>query len=358
MLAAIAATIAALQVIRCLEDHQSATVKIEILRFGFGPFGSFHLHRCKSRYFRSMMWSTSSIHKTKNECLELPGIKGSGIEIWIKREDLLHSEVSGNKWRKLKYNILQAIDLGAEGVVTKGGAHSNHILATAAAAKAHALKALCFIRGHEVMSNPTLDRSRALGAVIIPVSREDYKKGITELLQLHSCDNENWFQVPEGGSNALGVKGCEEILSDEDKRSFDVVAVSLGTGGTALGLLRSLAHTQSLYVYPAIKGSRHRDLLESLRMSTEDPLKRLTFRTAYHEGGYAKMSPELLGFMRMMYRETGIKTDPVYTGKMLFGLYTDIVNGYFDSGTRILAIHTGGLQGIRAMEDRLGEQIF
>jgi len=358
MFAAIATTIAAFEVIGFLEDHQSTTVEIEILWFGFRSFGSIHNQQFKSRYFHSMMWSNTLIHKTENQRLELPGMEGTEVELWLKREDLLHPEVSGNKWRKLKYNILEAIHLDLRGVVTKGGAHSNHILSVSAAAHAHGLEAVCFIRGHEVRSNPTLDRARSMGARIIPVTRSEYAKDINELVKLHLEDADSWFQVPEGGSNSLGVKGCEEILSEEDRQAFDVVAVSLGTGGTALGLLRSLASAQGLFVYPAIKGTEHLRLMDSLGMTFDDPIERLTFRTDYHEGGYAKMSSDLLDFMRLMHKETGIKTDPVYTGKLLFGLYSDIRDGYFNPGTRVLAIHTGGLQGIVAMEERLGEQIF
>lgn len=288
----------------------------------------------------------------------------NGVELWLKREDLIHPEVSGNKWRKLKYFLQDFETNGKDTILTFGGAFSNHLAATAALGKMAGIPTKAMVRGEEVNLNPTLDFCRQQGMEIMPLSRKEYAtKDNEEFLQALEVTLPNVYIIPEGGKGSLGIKGCTEILDDVEQ-SFDYVAVCAGTGTTAAGLLMHPS-CKKLLCFSALKGGSFlrqaikRQLLDyQLRFSTHfDEEKLLTDRFLleenYHFGGYGKVTVELIDFMNQFYRKHQLKLDPVYTAKMMYGILEKIERKEFEPGTSILAIHTGGLQGIKGMNERL-----
>jgi 1-aminocyclopropane-1-carboxylate deaminase len=294
---------------------------------------------------------------SRNHFIEMEILSQKGISLFVKREDEIHPIVSGNKWRKLKYHLKAAIEKDSIGILTFGGAYSNHIAATAYAAREAGLKAIGFIRGERIEPlNPTLAAAEGQGMELHFISRTTYRLNKEEVT-VQFDPNTEFHHVPEGGADALGVQGCMEILTLSDKETFDIVCCSSGTGTTAAGLYQSLGSKQKLRVYPALKGDFARKDIDKLlkKKSNKDVLSMVE---DYHFGGYAKTTTELFDFMRNFYNQTGMQTDPIYTGKMLFGLFEDIHSGLISEGSRILAIHTGGLQGIQGIEMREGIRLF
>ena len=281
-------------------------------------------------------------YEIPNEKVVLPF--PDGIELYIKREDLLHAEISGNKFRKLKYNIQEAIHLGKKKLLTFGGAYSNHIAATAAAGCLAGIETLGVIRGEELeskfMDNPTLRKAYADGMRFKFVSRADYrKKNEREFRANLTQEFGDVYVIPEGGTNLLAVKGCEEILKEQDA-FFDVICCAVGTGGTISGLINTASEHQAILGFPALKGDF---LFEDIRKFATRSNWDLILE--YHFGGYGKCDGVLLDFLRDFELKTNIPLDPVYTGKMIYGIIALIGKGFFKPKTKILAIHTGGLQG-------------
>ncbi|KAA2219936.1 1-aminocyclopropane-1-carboxylate deaminase/D-cysteine desulfhydrase [Maribacter flavus] len=286
--------------------------------------------------------------QVENQYVELPILREKQVVLAIKREDLIHPLISGNKFRKLKYNILKAQESGHTKIVTFGGAFSNHIAATSAAAKIANLEAIGVIRGEELVNtwreNPTLKRAHENGMRFKFVSREIYRQR-SEPEFLISLQNEfgDFYPIPEGGTNDLAIKGCEEILHPLDTE-FDFICVCVGTGGTMTGLINVSGNNQQVLGFPVLKG----DFL-STEIKKLSGKKNWSLNQKYHFGGYAKINEELVHFINRFKQQTGIPLDPVYTGKMMYGLLDMVRNDNFAPGTRILAIHTGGLQGIFGM---------
>lgn len=296
----------------------------------------------------------SSIYKSKpiTQKVNFPGFDLNGCSVYIRREDLIHPLVSGNKYRKLKYNIQFALEQGYEQLLTFGGAYSNHILATAVAANNAGLRSIGIIRGEElselVNSNPTLRTAKKYGMDLQFISRDAYRnKESVAYLNALRLQYPKAYILPEGGNNALAVKGCEEILQAEDK-AFRVIVTAVGTGGTMAGIVKSSLPHQKVLGYSVLNGTFQQ---ETLLKYTEK--KNYFITDAYNFGGYAKVDEELIKFINEFKEETGIPLDPVYTGKMLYGIRECIKNELFDENSRILAIHTGGLQGIEGMNTLL-----
>ena len=276
----------------------------------------------------------------------------SGISLYIKREDLLYPEVSGNKFRKLKYKLIEAKNQQKNTLLTFGGAFSNHISAVAAAGKMLNFKTIGVIRGEELgedpektlIENPTLKFAASCGMQFEFVSRAAYReKHLPEFEEKLREKFGNFYLLPEGGTNELAVKGCEEILTDSDK-DFDFICCPAGTGGTVSGIINSALAHQKILGFSALKG----DFLipEISKYTSKDNWELIT---DYHFGGYAKISAELISFLNDFQKKYQIPLDPVYTGKMLFGIFEMIEKSEFPRNSRILAIHTGGLQGISGM---------
>ncbi len=275
-------------------------------------------------------------------------INNPDITLYIKREDLLHPFISGNKFRKLKYNLLQAKANNHHTLLTFGGAFSNHILAVAAAGKEQNFKTIGIIRGEELISkideNPTLQKAQEFGMQFEFVPRETYRnKNDTAFLEKLKLKHGFFYLIPEGGTNALAIKGCNEILTKEDE-DFDYICCAVGTGGTISGIINCSKSSQQVLGFPALKGNF---LNEDIRKFTKNNNWELI--TDYHFGGYGKVSADLIGFINDFKKENDIFLDPIYTGKMVFGVIDLINKNYFPKGSKILLIHTGGLQGIKGM---------
>lgn len=285
---------------------------------------------------------------TVNQEIVLPILTKKRVSLFIKREDLLHPLLSGNKFRKLKYNLIEAKKLGLDTLLTFGGPYSNHIAATAYAGKLKGFKTIGIIRGDELSekwkANPTLLLASEHGMRFKFISRNDYreKENPSYVRKLQS-EFGACHILPEGGTNALAVKGCEEILTPADA-DFDVICCAVGTGGTLAGIINSSLENQRVLGFPALKGDF---LSEDIRNFVLKENWKLI--TDYQFGGYAKVSAELIDFVNDFKRKTQIPLEPVYTGKMVFGILDLVRQGYFLPGTKILAIHTGGLQGIAGM---------
>ena len=287
--------------------------------------------------------------KTHNDLITIDSLD---VTLYLKREDLIHPYISGNKYRKLKYNIKEALTQNCDSLLTFGGAYSNHIAAVAYAGSNYGLKTIGIIRGDElaveIPNNPTLTFAQQHGMQFKFLSRSSYREKMSNsfLEELNDQFN-NFYLIPEGGTNALAVKGCEEILTDNDCQ-FDYICCSVGTGGTMSGLINASKSHQTILGFPALKGDfLTNDIEKFVTTSNWEILN------DYNFGGYAKISHELVNFINGFKREYNILLDPIYTSKMMFGVLDLIRNNYFSKGARILAIHTGGIQGVDGMNLKL-----
>jgi len=291
--------------------------------------------------------------KSHNEVIKFSLIKD--VELTIKREDKIHADISGNKYRKLKYNLISAKENDFDTLLTFGGAFSNHIAATASAGAEFGFKTIGIIRGNElkdkILDNPTLKFAQKCGMKFKFVTRELYRNK-TDSKFLNDLKKEfgNIYFLPEGGTNELAIKGCEEILTDIDDL-YNFVCVAVGTGGTISGLINSSGTHQRILGFPALKG----DFL-SKEISLLSSKDNWSLIPEYHFGGYGKINSALITFINQFKQETKIPLDPIYTGKMLFGIVDLIKKGYFLKGSKILVIHTGGLQGIKGMNMKLQQK--
>ncbi|WP_408040040.1 1-aminocyclopropane-1-carboxylate deaminase/D-cysteine desulfhydrase [Tenacibaculum amylolyticum] len=293
---------------------------------------------------------------TKNQQIQLPILKEKEIELWIKREDQIHEFVSGNKFRKLKYNIQEAQKQQKNTLLTFGGAYSNHIVATAVAGHLSGCETIGVIRGEELANNlekvlrenKTLQVASENGMKFEFVTREEYREKETPIfVENLRKKHGDFYLIPEGGTNALAIKGCQEILTKEDEK-FDYICVAVGTGGTISGLIESAKEHQKVIGFPALKGDF---LSKDIQKITNK--QNWELNTAYHFGGYGKFSTGLIRFINEFKEKTNILLDPIYTGKMLYGIVDLVKKDGFKKGSKILTIHTGGLQGIDGANKRL-----
>ena len=288
-----------------------------------------------------------------NQLIEMPN--NFGVELYLKREDKIHPFISGNKYRKLKYNLIESQNKKHDTLLTFGGAYSNHIAAVASAGKEFGFKTIGVIRGEEladkISENPTLSVAQNCGMQFKLISREVYRTKTTSSF-INTLKNElgNFYMIPEGGTNELAVKGCEEIFIEEDK-TFDIICCPVGTGGTISGLINASEPNQKILGFAALKG----DFLQK-EIGKFTAKSNWELVTDYHFGGYAKINSTLVEFINRFKQEYNIPLDPIYTGKMMFGIFDLIKKGYFKKGAKILAIHTGGLQGIDGMNIKLKQK--
>lgn len=277
-----------------------------------------------------------------------PVLEQAGIQLFIKREDLNHPFVSGNKWWKLKYNLEEARRLGKKTLLTFGGAYSNHIYATAAAAKECGFESIGIIRGEETLPlNSTLAFAKACGMQLHYVSREAYrlKDEPSFKLKLHEAYGD-FHLIPEGGSNALAVRGVKEFAEALSEKEFDHVCVPAGTGGTLAGLVAGFNGKQNIVGFSVLKGGEflHDAVRALLTRSSCIDFQNWRIETAYHHGGYGKVTKDLTAFIAAFEKKHAISLDAVYTGKMMFGIFDMIKKGMFRHGSTISVIHTGGLR--------------
>ena len=288
-----------------------------------------------------------------------PSDNPQGVMLSIKREDLIHPEVSGNKWRKLKYNLAFAQQTGHDTLLTFGGAFSNHIFAVAAAAKELGLKSIGVIRGEAHLPyNPTLQYALDQGMTLKHISRADYKLKTTKAFQSGLTQEfGKFYLVPEGGTNAMAIMGAAEIVGDLANQ-YDLFALPVGTGGTMSGIVSGLNGQGQVLGFASLKGDfLESDVRQQLDHMGLGHLKNYSVNNDYTFGGYAKYDDALIKFINHFKDKFGIPLDPIYTGKMMYGIMEMIRRGEFPEGSKILVIHTGGLQGVAGFNQRFGDLI-
>lgn len=281
------------------------------------------------------------------------------IKVFFKRDDLIHESISGNKWRKLKYNLE-----ASEGrtIVTFGGAYSNHIAASAAACNYYKVNSIGIIRGERPKKmNNTLLLAEKMGMKLEFISRQEYKtKNSPAFLEKVKKKHENPFIIPEGGANQQGLRGCTEVI-DELPSDFHYIVTAVGTGATIAGISMGLKKEQKAIGIVVLKGAEYlKDEIDDFIFngSKENTDTKYVLNHDYHFGGYAKIDDELIQFMNDFYLKHQIKTDPVYSGKSLYALYDMIKKDMFPPHSKIIYYHCGGLQGIEGMEKRYGIELF
>jgi 1-aminocyclopropane-1-carboxylate deaminase len=294
--------------------------------------------------------------------IHLLAFNNKNIKLFVKRDDLIHEMISGNKWRKLKFNVKQCRALKHEQILTFGGAYSNHLLATAAACKNEELKSIGIVRGEELNdgSNHMLQQCAAFGMQLVFVSRDEYalrhEKEYHEELVLRFPGA---MVIPEGGANYYGMIGCQEIMAETDN-DFDYVFVAQGTGTTSCGILLSIPEHTQLVVVPVLKGfDSHNEMRKLFSYSgfpmeiIDELLAQVCVMDAHHFGGYAKYSEELLGRMEKVFNETAVPLDPIYSGKAFVAML-DFIEKHNLHDAKILFVHTGGILGGKAIEKAEG----
>ena len=273
-------------------------------------------------------------------------MKESEVKLLIKCEYLNHPAISGNKWWKLKYNLEEAVRLKQHTLLTFGGAYSNHIYATAAAAKEVGLKSIGIIRGEEVPPlNRTLAFAESCGMKLQYISRENYRLKTKEsfIQKLHDQFGD-FYLIPEGGTNALAIKGVAEFASTlVSEVDFDYLCLPVGTGGTMSGMVQGLSREKNIFGFSVLKGGGF--LNDEVKRWVGDSIDNWSIVEDYHFGGYAKTTNELLNFMSDFEKRHQLQLDQVYTAKMMFGIFELVQKGFFKEGSTVLALHTGGLQG-------------
>ncbi|MFN0049866.1 MAG: 1-aminocyclopropane-1-carboxylate deaminase/D-cysteine desulfhydrase [Cytophagales bacterium] len=286
--------------------------------------------------------SLSITQSIKNDLLDEKKI---GLD--VKREDLIHPYLSGNKWRKLKYNIAEAQKQGKTRLLTFGGAHSNHIYATAAAGKLYGFETIGIIRGDELMpDNETLAFAKTCNMMLKFLSRAAYRlKAEGAFLEELEAEFGDFYWLPEGGTNALAIEGCEEIVSTQDFAKYDYVALMMGTGGTISGVLNASNGRSHIIGISALKGEFMKAEIDKLNDKYQlKGCQNYTIFTQFHHGGYGKNDPKLEVFINKFMDKTEIPVEYVYTGKLFHALFDLAGNDFFKPNSKILAIHTGGLR--------------
>lgn len=282
-------------------------------------------------------------------------IRKNQSDVDMLRLDKIHPIVSGNKYYKLKYFLEDAINKKKDTVVTFGGYYSNHLHATAFTCKQAGLHSIGYIRGTEPpVLNDTLKDCIKFGMELRFVPTAAFEHTQRECILDAS---ENLQCIPMGGNGLLGIQGASEILEFEEASTYDFIIAAAGTGTTAGGLLQQLNPHQQLILFSAVKNNFSLiDEIINLEPSLSIKRNQLSVFWDFHCGGFGKSNEELIQHMNWFYKEHAIETDFVYTGKMMLGFYQLLNNGYFPQESKILIIHSGGLQGNRSL--RSGSLIF
>lgn len=264
-----------------------------------------------------------------------------GVKLFIKREDMIHPYISGNKWRKLKYNIEEVKEASHKTLLTFGGAYSNHVVAVAYAGKALGIETIGVIRGEKYSPlNPQLQFASDCGMKLHYISRKQYRNKedpnfINELKALFR----EFYLLPEGGDNELGIKGCTEII-DDIEILFDYICCACGTGATLKGIALSLREKQKAIGFSVLKNAVY---IEKKIKNFVGNSNQWSINHDYHFGGYAKTAKQLDDFINQLSLQHQIPVEPVYTGKLLYGIFDLIQRDFFKKDDTIIAIHTGGV---------------
>jgi 1-aminocyclopropane-1-carboxylate deaminase len=297
--------------------------------------------------------------------LREPFLDERGIQLLLKRDEQRYLAAypgdrafGGNKWRKLQYNLLAAREQGYRRLLTFGGAYSNHIAATASAGKLFGFQAVGIIRGEPGSDNPTLRHARRCGMHLHFIDRTTYRrKEEPEILRKIMDRFGPAYLIPEGGTNGLALRGCREMVTEiEEQLSGHLpayICLPAGTGGTLAGVIDGLAGRSFALGFSVLKGSFLAEEVTSLLRRYGSAIHHNWLMVdRYHFGGYARLKPPLLESIRNFKNKHDIQLDPIYTGKLMYGVYDMIKSGFFPRGSTVLAIHTGGLQGIAGFEEQ------
>jgi len=286
----------------------------------------------------------SPVQQIKNDLFN-----DKGLKVFIKRDDLIHPIISGNKWRKLKYILKQAQTQNKTHLVTFGGAYSNHLLATAAAAAKFGFKATGIVRGEQV-NNDTLFLCRLHGMNLLFTDRDSYKDK-PALFEKRFADDPEAFFIDEGGASIEGAKGCSELI-DELTETYNHIFCACGTGTTAAGIINGIKQHGLITQFNAVSVFKNGSFIKNeIDRFLNTPFE-YHLHTGYHFGGYGKVDKILIEFIKEFVVQTGILIEPVYTGKMLYAIYDLAAKNYFEPGSKILAIHSGGIWGLLGMRDK------
>ena len=293
--------------------------------------------------------------------IDLPEFSRRGVQLDLLRLDMIHPLISGNKWFKLSYALGEVLRTDCHRVLSFGGAWSNHIHALAFAGYQLGLETIGVIRGErpENLSATLVDAQR-WGMTLHFVSRAEYrdKTDIDFVKQLQRYFGE-FHLLPEGGSGPRVVQGCSDIMKQLDGSDYDLVCCACGTGGTLAGLLAAKPEGTRMLGVAALKGAGflYQDIRRLLAEAGVDDPQGWSLALDDHEGGYGKLSPELAGAIEHFQSYSGVELEPVYTGKAFLALRRALLRGELDSGQRVLLVHTGGMQGLRGMKEKLGRQL-
>lgn len=267
----------------------------------------------------------------------------------VLRLDGVHPIVSGNKWFKLQYYLAEAGALGKKILLSFGGAYSNHIVALAAAARVAGLTSIGIIRGEEpAVLSPTLLDARSEGMDLRFISRSDYHQKLIPASLSERYDPKDIYFIPEGGYGRTGARGAATILQLEDTSAYTHILAAVGTGTMLAGLTLACGERQQVIGIPVIKNPG--TLVDEIRaLLPADRWEKFRLINDHRLGGYARFTPELIDFMNGLYAEEGIPTDFVYTGKLFHAAHDLLQSGALPAGSRVLLIHSGGLQGNRSL---------
>jgi 1-aminocyclopropane-1-carboxylate deaminase len=277
----------------------------------------------------------------------------TGLMLWVKREDLLHPVISGNKWRKLKFNLRHALELEYDHVISMGGPWSNHLHALAWTGHQLGIKTTGIIRGEKTSSQtPTLKEMQSWGMHLESVDRTRFR----ELRNFKNFDDEpgktfDGYWLTEGGANTLAMQGVAELVA-EIPAQFDTIALACGTGTTLAGIAHCIAPDKQALGFSALKGANflNQEVTQLLVSAGDKQRENWTINFDYHFGGFAKTDQKLLDFIVDFEDQTGIPLEPVYTGKLMYGIFDLIKQDYFKPDQKIITLHTGGLQGNRGFD--------
>ncbi len=306
------------------------------------------------------------LSKSPIQNLKLPLFEKQNITVDVLREDLSHPIIQGNKLRKLLYNLLNAKKKGNETILTFGGAFSNHIAAVSAAGKEFGFRTIGMIRGEETLPlNPTLAQCKKDGMELHYIDRATYRiKHTQDFKDYLRNEFGSFYLIPEGGTNYYAINGCMEIIPNYC--DYDYICCPIGTGGTAAGIILGNKGRSKIIGFSALKGGEFltKDIYNHIQSVTNDEeltselMASFELNTDFHLGGYAKLTEELLTFVRGFYQEHHVKWDTIYNGKMAFGVWELLKENYFPKNSSILLIHTGGMQGIKGIEQRNKIKIY
>jgi len=306
---------------------------------------------------------SQEIAQSPLQVISHPLLTEKNIFLSVKRDDLIHPTISGNKWRKLKFNLLHAEAQGIKNLLSFGGAYSNHIHALAAAAHLFNFNVTGIIRGEaHYASNPTLSQAQAWGMQLQFVDRKTYRlKAQQDYLTQLALDYPNTYLIPEGGTNAFAIPGVEEVVSElmqqipqHNIQQIDHLFTATGSAGTLSGLISgAIKHSPNTKVH-GIAVLKNADYLNQVVPELVPNATQVNWQlhTQFHEGGYGKVSTALAEFCQQFTSHTQIPIEPIYTGKMLYALWQMIAQNKFAEGSHIVALHTGGLQGLAGLKEQ------